>query len=122
MKKNCGGNMKIRAGFVSNSSSASFCIYGWTNTKLDMKCNDAYDLYRKLRMDYDKIVESSHPCCEMVMGVGNVHTNLYTDENEDWRDFVSDPPTEQEMAELDKIALKLNLPKPEMYSETWYDG
>jgi len=27
--------MKIRTGFVSNSSASSFCIYGWTSKELE---------------------------------------------------------------------------------------
>ena len=43
--------MKLRKGFVSNSSAASFCIYGWTFQKLEpfgIRRWDKFDLIKML--------------------------------------------------------------------------
>jgi hypothetical protein len=121
--------MKIRNGFVSNSSSSSFCIYGWTEDVFKDKPEllkdyyDPYELEKLLKTIPHEliIVHSNSPCSHFVMGVGTVETDIdhYI---EDWEDHVAEEPTQKEMEELDKVAEKLNLPKPQMYSATWRDG
>jgi hypothetical protein len=126
--------MKIRNGFVSNSSSSSFCIYGWTEDVFkdkheSLKGDKTYynygadELEKLLKTTSHEliIVSSSSLFSHFVMGVGNVETEIdhYIEE---WEDHVAEEPTRKEMEELDRVAEKLSLPKPQMYTATWRDG
>jgi hypothetical protein len=128
--------MKIRIGFVSNSSSTSFCIYGWTEDVFKDKpelrvqkddkiyyCHggDALKKFLKTTPHELNIVTSCSPSNDFVMGVGTVENDI-DHYMEDWEDHVAEEPTQKEMEELDKVAEKLNLPKPQMYSATWRNG
>ncbi len=133
--------MKIRNGFVSNSSAASFCIYGWTEDVF----KDRPDLlpteeqvsmsnYRHVSYILEdllktiphglSIIENNSPNNDFVIGVGNSSTDIDHNmgEGEYWEDYISDEPTQKEMRELEKVAEKLKLPLPKMYSATWRDG
>lgn len=125
--------MKIRMGFVSNSSAASFCIYGWHEEMLgDLTCWQMYDLIKYIRNNNKdiSIVDSNSQSYEMIFGVGNSETDIdhwyneYFESgyNENWEDYKSEPPTKEEMERLDEIAKELGLPNPEIFSDTWFDG
>ena len=116
--------MKTRDGFVSNSSSASFCIYGWTDGDLGLSEWEANDLCRWLRDILPSMIDSPHPHAGTIIGVGNVAEEMDHGEDEPgaWRDYRCDEPTKEDMAKLDEIALGLGLPKPTISSATWFNG
>ena len=125
--------MKIRAGFVSNSSAASFCVYGWTESifathpeLIDYertRFNDHWKIKELIDSIPHKaeIMDCNSPNNIFVIGVGCYATKVdhYID---DWESYECDCPSKKEMDELDRIAKELKLPKPEMYSATWFDG
>jgi len=122
--------MKIRNGFVSNSSAASFCIYGWTDRDLKTDWAGVMDIVRTIWNKYNiRLVESSHPSDNVIVGVGTSEGEIdhnYCDGDggryEDWEDYRSPPPTKEQMAWLDEAAKDLGLPKPHLDSATWFDG
>lgn len=108
--------MKIRTGFISNSSSCSFCIFGW-----DLSYNEAYEMEKKLKIaGFDPIVSSS-PWNNDVVGVGN-RDDEFDHHMEDWQDYCADGPTAEEVNKLKIFAQENNLPKPEYFSATWFNG
>lgn len=131
--------MKIRNGFVSNSSAASFCIYGWTEDVFKdrpdlLPTNEKFSDYMYVEYILQEllktiphelsIISSNSPNNDFVIGVGNASTDINHDmgEFEYWEDYISDEPTQKEMEELNVLAEKLKLPLPKMYHATWYDG
>ena len=127
--------MKIRQGFVSNSSAASFCIYGWCESILETNPelveldyeNAQYDTFLKklksIKTKTNIFVEESPPDNEFIIGVGNSATDIdhNMQDGEQWSDYVSPPPSKEDMEELDRIAKILNLPKPQLYSATFWE-
>jgi len=121
--------MKLRTGFVSNSSGASFCIYGWTNDELGLSDSQVYSFLDMIKALDKSIVESSHPSADRIIGVGNKRSEVDHDYRDDtvgrygdWHDYRCPEPSKKDMANLDAIAEKLGLPKPTLQVETWYDG
>ena len=128
--------MKIRTGFVSNSSASSFCIYGWTEEifKIHPELQDVDAEYYESK--YDKLIEKlnsikhkakifgqdSTPDNEFIVGVGNsgIEIDHYMLDNEYWQDYQSPEPSYDQIKELDRIAEVLGLPKPEMYRATFW--
>lgn len=111
--------MKIRNGFVSNSSSCSFCLYGWergSRSKLD-------DLHEKIKEAYPNInlICAYGSNDSYVLGVGNYDDGIDHD-NENWEEYEADYPTAEEVAQIDEAVKKLNLPKPEYYQDTFRNG
>jgi hypothetical protein len=115
--------MKLRTGFVSNSSGASFCIYGWTNEELGLSGSQVYAFLDMIQALDKSIVESSHPSVDRIIGVGEIRSEVdHSYEGDDWHDYRCPEPSKKDMAKLDAIAKKLGLPKPTLQAETWYDG
>jgi len=124
--------MKTRIGFVSNSSAASFCIYGWDDEYLRSATGESWNyesvigMMEKLRSVYKiDIKDSNSPSAYVVFGVGNSYTEIdhgMDSKYECWEDYVSDPPSKEEMEKLDRIAKEMELPQPKMFSATWFDG
>jgi hypothetical protein len=114
--------MKIRSGFVSNSSSSSFCIYGW-------RCKDYNEveaLTQKLKIYFGKgskngVRYTNTQDGDYIVGVGNIEDEFdhYMD---DWQDYECDGPDSELIKKLDKVAKTEELPEPEMYSDTWFNG
>lgn len=64
--------MKVRQGFVSNSSSSSFCLYGcqldgYEITK-DMLTDKAINLLTEKGVEYDEAYEDSYEVLDMLGG------------------------------------------------------
>jgi len=136
--------MKIRQGFVSNSSASSFCIYGWTDEDLKdykhipciascfVKCEKykteyfmANNLIKEVKDEFSfDLIVSPSPDDNYVVGVGNFEDEIDhgLDEDEDWEDYVTDEPSKEDMIKLDGIAKTLGLPSPHYYSATWFNG
>jgi hypothetical protein len=119
--------MKIRMGFISNSSTTSFTIYGWTETQLSEHIGKLLPAFVgvNVTIDEDTFSEnieklwSGHEwdvTCSRdesgynVFGVGDVG-----DEN-----FMPKEPTDDQKKELEAIAVKLGLPAPTMHQGTYY--
>ena len=121
--------MKIRNGFVSNSSSQSFCIYGWDDESLKTDNGESLD-YSEIWAIKDKIsklykdirlVDSSSPSSDIIFGVGSVNYDI-DHGDEDWEDYESPEPSKEEMDKLDKVSEEMKMPKPKMFIATWYNG
>lgn len=113
--------MKYRSGFVSNSSSSSFCIYGW----LCKTYEEHIELFKKLNtyreiLGYN-ITLSNTPYTdnEYIVGIG--HTASEMDHYMvDWQDYKCKNPSSEEKENLNTIAIKLKLSTPILYSETFW--
>ena len=121
--------MKFRMGFVSNSSAASFCIYGWTFEDLEpfgVKRWEQFDILKMLDAKYpdlkSSLTESSTPTSDWMIGVGNATDKLDHYYHGDWEDYRSLEPTKEEMEKLDKVAVEMGWSKPSLNSATWFDG
>jgi len=114
--------MKIRSGFVSNSSSCSFTVFGW---RMDQKTKeeDASDLKDLLALT-PEIRRWFHTCYPpdggLVIGVGVFETEI-DHYMEDWEDYVSEGAPEYVEDWLLAKAKELNLPIPEHHSYTYYE-
>jgi len=110
--------MKVRNGFVSNSSSSSFCIYGF---RLD---EDSYELREKIESWISNNVgsrgwtTSRGPGGESIY-CGRDFTNIKDDETgAQFKKSVKDA--------VDKMVAELELPEDckslSSFEEGWYDG
>jgi hypothetical protein len=109
--------MKFRLGFVSNSSAASFCLFGWWVSKLSEEQVEALWASK-----HKGLFSIYHPDGELI-GVGNSYSEIDHDANEweDWHDFVSPTPDKDVQQKLLELAQELQLPDPQMYSDTYWD-
>jgi hypothetical protein len=130
--------MKIRKGFVSNSSSSSFTIYGWTEKILSEHAKDIASglSYVKLEIDEEALVEKIeelwpgentwdiHSCEDSdgygVYGVGTAGEEVDHYINNFTNAFKYPEPNAEKKKQLDEIAKTLGLPAPQMYQETFY--
>ena len=119
--------MKFRNGFVSNSSSMSFCIYGWTQEDLGFDYCEFHT--------WKELIKDKYPNCKFedfnfhptsnggIIGVGNsaYEFDHYLDlENEIWEEHKEPPPSKKDMELLDSIAEIEKLPKPTLQEATWF--
>ena len=132
--------MKIRLGYVSNSSASSFTIYGWTETDLsehvgkllpsfagvsiqideDLFCENIEKLWDGHERD---IITSRDADGYNVIGLGQAgdeidHCQSLTDGR--WEDFEFPEPNEEQKKKFDKLAKKMKLPKPKIYKGTFF--
>lgn len=121
--------MKIRSGFVSNSSSSSFCIFGWTEEDLKRLNINIDELEERLLTKYPDIrFECAHPpWSDKIIGVGNREEDLhFADEwggdDDEGFDNPVDEPAEAECNKLLEIAKQEGLPNPEMFEDIYYNG
>ena len=112
--------MKIRLEFVSNSSSSSFCIYGWSENQL--KSLNLLDKIKEIEKLENVVFEDIYCEFETWIGFGNSEGDLHPDEDCDHDDILVDGPTDIEIQKLDAIVKKYNLPIPGTNSGTWYNG
>ena len=106
--------MKIRLGFVSNSSTSSFCLYGWYKHNLTAE-----------QIELVKAIANVEEFCDDsndYIGIGNQENDLHFEDDDEAMDYECDGPSDEEMAKLDKFALEQNLPKPDMYGSTFRNG
>lgn len=133
--------MKIRNGFVSNSSASSFTIYGWTSSELsnhiaslcpaltgiEIIVNE-YEFVRNIQNHWLgeswDIVYAINEKDEMVFGLGETEDGIdhYMTSYERWEDYECDEPTDEQKKEFDEIVKKLNLPIPSIHKATFYNG
>ena len=116
--------MKIRQGFVSNSSSQSFTIFGWTKDDLHLDWEGQLDLVKSIKEiypDLEILNDIPHPEHEWIMGVGESAADM-DHYMQDWEDFRCEGPTQEEMDKLSEVATLLSLPEPHSDQRTWYYG
>jgi len=108
--------MKIRIGFVSNSSVCSFCIYGWSEKDLNKGFGEMLSFCKELSQKYKdvKMTWTSNSKDVAILGVGNIVSDGPWDYSEKSR-----CPAENEKRKLEKIAKEIGLPKPKLFSETF---
>jgi hypothetical protein len=133
--------MKIRNGFVSNSSASSFTIYGWSEDSLSANIAKLSPAFAGVAITIDEdvfeqnleeiwtgdswdIVSKHDPDGIKIIGIGQSGCEIdhYLPPGQDWEDFEYPEPTDKKKKEFDKIAKQLNLPKPKLYKRTWFDG
>lgn len=134
--------MKLRYGFVSNSSTTSFSIYGWKVKELGeylfkdnpllRGCEIAYDtwnnpsLLKNLIELYDGNEYDIASCAgsdgDFILGVGSNGTECdhLGDPPINGKHYYS-PPTVDKTIKIDEIAKKYYLPSPKLYQETFYE-
>jgi len=133
--------MKIRNGFVSNSSSSSFTIYGWKGDDLNKHLASLSPAFVDVEVWFDEDAFSEN--LEKVwngknwdmtysrdrdggqvigLGVAGDHVDHYMAPHQDWEDFEYPKPEDEKRKKFDELAIKLGLPKPQLYQDTFYDG
>ena len=111
--------MKFRSGFVSNSSSCSFCLYGWkVKTHQDGNLLKTQLLAAAPKLDITTTYDIDNT---FIVGVGTYEDNIdhYMDI---WEDYESEGPTAAQTVELDLIAKTLGLETPTIFSGNFRDG
>jgi hypothetical protein len=118
--------MKIRTGFVSNSSSSSFCLYGVYVEDIDKLLEQAQELFKKngnsdADPQYPTYPESIRHKDTYVLeyadtGIFYLGTELLNmEEDETFREFKDR--TQQAILDLD-----IELTGFEVHEKGWYDG
>ncbi len=129
--------MKIRNGFVSNSSSSSFTIYGWSEEVLskhigkllpdfvgvevsideDVFCENIEKIWAG--HDWDILSFRDSNGCN-IFGIGTAGDEVDHYAMDFFKDFKYDEPSNKKKKQLDEVAEKLGLPAPQVYQETFY--
>jgi len=129
--------MKIRNGFVSNSSSSSFTIYGWSEKILSKHISESLPAFVGVRLEIDEdvfcenieklwdgrewdIISFRDRDGYNIFGVGSAcdEADHYVG---NWHEgFRYDEPDDEKKKQLEEIGKKLGLPEPQIYSDTYY--
>ncbi len=121
--------MKIRIGYVSNSSTTSFTIYGWTEKQLSEHIGKLLPAFVGVNVIIDE-----DTFCENIEKLWSGHEwDITCSRNEEGYNVfgvggvgdggsIPRGPTDEQKKEMDTIALKLGLPSPSMLQEKFFDG
>ena len=131
--------MKIRLGFISNSSATSFTIYGWSEQDLTAHFTslspvmegvelsiDEYAFREKLDKEWGgkdwAITNSEDKDGYMIYGLGEYGCEIdhYFQGPGRWEDFRFPEPSDEDKKKMDEMAARLNLPEPKLYSDTFF--
>ena len=108
--------MKIRNGFVSNSSASSFCIYGWKVRQINYKDDDDYIIHQKRIVEmlecleekfelkrYNSLAQyvTDYEC--LILGVGSYTTEFDHGYDGFWQDYDSPWPSKENCDKLDAL-------------------
>jgi hypothetical protein len=111
--------MKIRLGFVSNSSTSSFCIYGYSINKNDesLLCK----LQKETSRSFIVPLEIKRNRQKFVIGVGNLDTHVDQWYNGDCEYYEAEEPDEKLIEIFNKFAEKNNIDTRncKIYRRTW---
>jgi hypothetical protein len=119
--------MKTRNGFVSNSSTTSFIVYGYKEYDFKDKT-----LFNKIveglieddsinsREDFEDLVNTVyyHDYLYKVIGLSVIETDLHPECGDMPREDIS----KEQIKVMDDFAKKNNFPLPKRYSSMYYDG
>ena len=113
--------MKVRLGFVSNSSACSFCVYGFVFSREERPLVEEI-LKRAKAIGLDAF-EMQDQNCQYIVGVGNYDSDFDHDEDEDWQNYEADPPSQEEVDKFTELAKELAPDKElDYHADTYFNG
>ena len=86
---------------------------------------EQFDTLKMLEKKYPdlKLTESTTPTSDWMIGVGSATGSGFDHcYHGRWEDYDSPAPSIEQMEKLDKVAVEMGWPKPNLSSETWFDG
>ena len=129
--------MKLRTGFISNSSTTSFTIYGWSEEMLQEFFAEKCQFFKGVTMFFEEneiinnLIEE-YPGSEwdinsgrakescQIFGIGGSGHEVDHGMNPLENGHYYPEPTDEQKKEMDRIAEKFGLPKPKLFRETYY--
>lgn len=112
--------MKIRKGFVSNSSTTSFLCYGWTKYELHYAQSEIDKLATRLEELTQEDVVNWDVNGTHYLGVAKWSGDLHPEEGDDmeinFRDELA------VMLAVEQVQREFNLPEPDWYTDQYRDG
>jgi hypothetical protein len=111
--------MKIRQGFVSNSSSTSFNIFGFYFGQDE---EDAYSFLNRLKYRKIESILVYNRYGDCVVGAGHIEYEC-DHGREDWESYVCPGPDEKQIESLKSFAREFGIEdKLRTYSDTFREG